>query len=44
MSPVCMDFETRSTADLRKVGPRRYAEDAEVICMAYAIDKPGPTL
>jgi DNA polymerase bacteriophage-type len=34
------DFETRSTADLTKVGAWRYAADSttEVLCVAYAID------
>jgi len=44
MTRVCFDFETRSTANLPKVGPRRYAEDGEVICMAYAVDAEVPEL
>lgn len=37
---VALDFETRSTADLRRCGVYRYAEcpDTDVWCMAYAID------
>lgn len=41
---VSFDFETRSRADLKAVGPRRYADEAEVICMAYAIDDEDPVL
>jgi DNA polymerase len=38
-----LDFETRSTADLRKVGAHKYAEDptTDVWCAAWAIDD-GP--
>ncbi len=34
------DYETRSTAVLRKVGPDRYAADphTEILCIAYAVD------
>src|SRR6185295_10860545 len=37
------DVETRSRADLRKVGPAKYAADktTEVLCVAYAVDH-GP--
>ena len=40
-----LDFETRSAADIRRVGTYRYAEDAstEVICAGYAIDD-GPVV
>lgn len=36
---VHIDFETRSAADLRKVGVHRYAEDpsTEIICLSYRI-------
>ena len=37
------DYETRSRADLRKVGAARYAADpsTEVLCAAFAVDD-GP--
>ena len=37
------DIETRSQADLKKVGPAKYAADktTEVLCVAYAVDH-GP--
>jgi DNA polymerase len=37
---INFDFETRSRADLRKVGAYKYAEDlsTDVICFAYSID------
>lgn len=40
-----LDFETRSTVDLRRVGTYRYAEDptTEAICASYAIDD-GPVV
>ncbi len=40
---VHIDFETRSTVNLKKQGMYRYAEDlsTEVLCLAYAIDD-GP--
>lgn len=40
MSTVYIDFETRSTADLRKVGVYTYADDltTEVILVAWAMD------
>jgi DNA polymerase len=43
MITVHLDFETYSTADLRKVGAYRYARDpsTEVLIACYAIDK-GP--
>lgn len=39
MSEASIDFETRSTVDLRKAGVYRYFEDpnTEVICMAWRI-------
>lgn len=41
---VRFDFETRSRADLKKVGAYKYAEDpsTEILCYAYQIDS-GPT-
>jgi DNA polymerase len=30
-----IDFETRSHADIKKVGAARYAEEADIICLAY---------
>lgn len=38
MSYLSIDFETRSTVDLRKAGVYRYAEDptTDIWCMAYA--------
>jgi len=44
MPPVSFDFETRSPVKLPKAGPRRYAEEAEVICMAYAAGDDEPSL
>lgn len=41
---ISFDFETRSRADLKKVGPRRYADEAEVLCMAYAVGDADPVL
>lgn len=43
MTTIHIDFETRSTADLRKTGAHAYAEDpsTEALCMAWAIDD-GP--
>ena len=40
-----LDFETRSAADLKKVGAVRYAMDptTEVLCAAYRFDE-GPVL
>lgn len=37
---ISIDFETRSKADIWKVGAWKYAEDpsTEVLCMAYAVD------
>lgn len=41
-----VDFETFSAADLKKVGPCRYAEDpsTEVLCMGWAIGDEEPSL
>lgn len=41
---ISIDFETRSTADLRKTGVYRYAQDknTDVWCMAYALDDGEP--
>ena len=43
MKIISRDIETRSTVDLRRVGPWRYASDpsTEVIFVGYAIDA-GP--
>ena len=43
---VSFDFETRSRADLKKVGMYKYAEDpsTEVLCYAYAIDDQDPVV
>lgn len=43
MQTVFLDFETRSTEDLKTAGAHRYAAHptTEIICMAYAIDD-GP--
>lgn len=43
---VSVDFETRSTADLRRVGVYRYAQDVntDVWCMAYALDDNEPVV
>lgn len=40
---LCLDLETRSTSDLRKVGVFRYAEDpnTDIWCACYAFDD-GP--
>ncbi|MCP4538517.1 MAG: XRE family transcriptional regulator [Chloroflexi bacterium] len=41
MMPIAhIDFETRSAADLRKVGAHKYAmhKTTDVLCMAYAFD------
>jgi DNA polymerase bacteriophage-type len=39
-----IDFESRSTLDLRKVGLDRYARNATVLMMAYAFDDEEPKL
>lgn len=43
MSDARIDFETRSTVDLKKAGAHRYFEDptSDVMCMSWAIDD-GP--
>lgn len=43
---VSIDFETRSTVDLRRTGVYRYAQDAstDVWCMAYAFDDEDPAV
>ena len=43
---VSVDFETRSTVDLRRTGVYRYAQDKEtdVWCMAYAFDDAEPRM
>lgn len=43
---VSIDFETRSTVDLRRTGVYRYAQDAstDVWCMAYAFDDEEPAV
>lgn len=40
VTKLYIDFETCSTADLRRTGAHRYAKDAttQIICMAYAFD------
>ena len=44
LTTVRLDFETRSRADLKKVGAYRYAEDpsTEVLSLAYSIDGRPP--
>lgn len=46
MSILSIDFETRSTVDLKKSGVYVYAEHAhtDVWCMAYAFDDDDPSL
>jgi DNA polymerase len=41
-----LDFETRSTADIKRTGAFRYAEDpsTEILCAAIARDGEGPLL
>lgn len=44
MTRCYLDFETRSAADIKKVGGRIYAEDpsTSILCIAYAVDdEPG---
>lgn len=43
---VSVDFETRSTVDLRRTGVYRYAQDkdTDVWCMAYAFDDQDPRM
>jgi DNA polymerase len=40
VSNIYLDFETRSTCDLKSAGVYNYAQDAstEVLCMSYAVD------
>lgn len=40
---VCFDFETRSPVPI-KLGPVKYATEAEVLCMAYTVDDADPVL
>jgi len=44
VSTVHLDFETRSPLDLKKVGAARYAEKADIICAAYAVDGHAPEI
>jgi DNA polymerase len=46
MTTISIDFETRSTVDLRKTGVYPYAAhpDTDVWCMAYAFDDGEPDL
>lgn len=46
MSVLSIDFETRSTVDLKKCGVYVYAEDpsTEILCMAYSFDGEEPGL
>lgn len=46
MSTFHLDFETRSRADLKKVGAFRYANDpsTEILCVAIAKDDEGPRM
>ena len=46
MPVLHFDIETRSAANLNKVGARRYAVDptTEVLCVAYAIDDEEPAI
>ena len=39
-----VDFESRSTVDLKKAGVYRYAEhpDTEIICLSWRIGDSGP--
>jgi len=43
---VFLDFETRSRADLKKVGAWRYAEDpsTKILCIAYALGNREPMI
>lgn len=45
-SSVHIDFETRSRADLKKVGAFRYANDksTEILCIGIAVDDEEPAL
>jgi DNA polymerase len=46
MATVHFDFETRSVADLRRVGVEKYAEhpSTEVLCLGYSFDREPPEL
>lgn len=46
MTIVHLDFETFSTADIRKTGGAIYAEDpsTELLCLSYAVDDEEPCL
>ena len=46
MPTLHWDVETRSAANLNKVGARRYAVDptTEVLCVAYAVDDEEPAI
>jgi DNA polymerase len=46
MPVLHFDIETRSAANLNKVGARRYAVDptTEVLCVAYAVDAEEPAI
>lgn len=46
MTPISIDFETRSRVDLKTYGLDRYARDpsTEVICMAYSINGSDPKI
>lgn len=43
---LSVDFETRSTIDLRRCGVYRYAEDptTDILCMAWAFDDEDPNI
>jgi DNA polymerase len=44
MTTVYIDFETRSAADIKKVGAALYVEDptTEVLCLGFAVDDGAP--
>jgi DNA polymerase len=46
LSSLSIDFETRSTVDLKKTGIYRYAEDpsTDIWCMAWAFDDEEPVI
>ena len=46
MTTLNIDFESRSTVDLRKTGVYPYAThpDTEILCMAYAFGDEEPLL
>ena len=39
-----LDFETRSMLDIRQVGLDRYARNAEVLMMAWAVNDQPPQI